>query len=77
MAYAISIFWPVRKNSSAGVIGRFGRLIHWTALVLAALIIGLGATGKAGDLGNVAILDSVAVAIGFLGRGLRYVLAAE
>lgn len=68
----MSFFWPTSPNPAIGPFGRFGRLVHWAAILL-ALFFGL----MFSDGGSYATGVTIGVAIAMIGRGLRYVLAAE
>ena len=74
--------WPRQLNlaNNAGV--RFGRVLHWVALVLsapwvilaAAVLVTPDATDRAGMVGLFLV---IALACASVGRGLRYIFASE
>lgn len=76
----MSFFWPNDTKEDPGVLGRAGRVLHWTAIGVACLF-GAGAwiafTSEGTDpgLGWVSIVLGALAALG--GRGLRYILAGE
>lgn len=74
----MSFLWPTTLNSDPGVLGRAGRVLHWTGLILAAPWVALGVGLAFQDNGwNNLGLALVGVPFALGGRGLRYILAGE
>jgi hypothetical protein len=72
----VGVFWPTRRNPDAGPLCRLGRLVHWAALVPAALVALIAATSVSSWF-DALIYFAIAIAIALLGRGLRYVMSGE
>lgn len=74
----MSFFWPTTLKSEPGVLGRAGRVLHWTGLLFGApwIAIALGVAVQDGDWGAL-FLALVGVPFALGGRGLRYILAGE
>lgn len=76
----MSFFWPTDPKAEPGVLGRAGRVLHWTALGIAGLF-AFGAWSAFNTDGTDPFLGWVCIALGALsalgGRGLRYILAGE
>jgi|GEM_PF-1510846 len=74
-----SFLWPSLKRRDVGAAGAFGRLLHWTGVILAGLCallaIELAVEGWATHLSRGLLIAALALAFGT--RGLRYVLARE
>lgn len=80
----MSLFWPKAIVSEPGPFGRAGRLIHWTALVVATLCVAAaladasqGTTDEGDGMISLIFFGGLGVVIYFAGRGMRYILAGE
>lgn len=78
-----AFLWPKHTKTETTVLVRLGRVVHWLALLPAALAVFLGcatslSAGNTPD-GNAYFLAGLAGALAFLlfGRALRYIFAGE
>lgn len=74
----MNFIWPTKLNPNPGALGRAGRVLHWTGLLLGApwVALAVGIAARDGDWGILGLaLVGVPFALG--GRGLRYILAGE
>ena len=78
-----AIFWPTTPNPNPTAITRLGRVLHWIAVVIAALfivlIIGIATNGDSimSNLTGYVICLFWAGVFAMGGRGLRYILSGE
>ena len=85
-------FWPTKFNPEPGVLTHLGRVLHWVAVMAAALVIVVtlpitwfylnhpvyeGSPGVYASLRHLALALPAAAVIVLLGRGLRYILSGE
>lgn len=80
-------FWPQEPREESSVVVRFGRVLHWVGVTIAAmLLLGLAIgivimifTGEGIEWPLIAsaFVLPLAAASALLGRGLRYILANE
>ena len=81
----MSVLWPETRNPDPTVITRLGRVLHWSATIVAGLwavacLYGAATTqgGDAGSLiGGLVVVVVFGGAIYFAGRGARYILSGE
>ena len=77
MTRLLTVLWPLQVDPRADGLARFGRLLHWSAVVIAG-VIGLLVFSPVFETfsdGEGYLL--IAAPIALLGRGLRYVFAGE
>ena len=72
----IGIFWPLASHPQPNAITRLGRLVHWMALALSALLALMAATAFQSWTDG-AVFFGVALAVALTGSGVRYVLSGE
>ena len=74
-----SFIWPSLRRRDVGTAGAFGRVIHWTGVIIAGLCallaVELAVQGWATHLSRTLLAVALALALGT--RALRYVLARE
>jgi hypothetical protein len=75
----LNLIWPHLKRAHVGAAGAFGRLIHWTGVILAGLCALLAVEflveGWAFHLSRSLLIAALVLSLGT--RALRYVLARE
>lgn len=82
----MGLFWPTKLKPEANVTVRVGRVVHWLCTLVSVLALLLLAYGiyytTATDTwdyeaGNVLIVLLIVIMSFAVGRGLRYIIAAE
>ena len=78
----MNLLWPVHRNSMPGAIARFGRILHWVSILVAALwtlgcMWGFGTGSQNVGVGDIVLVFAMAAVIYVAGRGARYVLSGE
>jgi cytochrome b561 len=79
----MSFFWPPVTIQEPSVVGRIGRVLHWSALAISGLSVAMGtgmlffSTDPGDRIGGFVVGIGVSVLSALVGRGLRYVLSAE
>jgi hypothetical protein len=75
----LNIIWPSLKRRDVSAAGAFGRVIHWTGVIVAGLCALLAiefmVEGWATHLSRTLLLTALALTFGT--RALRYMLARE
>jgi len=72
----MSLLWPSRTATNPSVIGRLGRLVHWIAAPLGALLFLAGIVSLFRSEPDY-FLIGVGLFIFAAGRAVRYLLASE
>ena len=75
----LNIIWPNLKRSRVGTAGAFGRIVHWTGVIVAGLCallaVEFAVEGWATQLCRSLLVAALALTFGT--RALRYMLARE
>lgn len=74
-----NLFWPTYVSSIPSGVCRFGRVLHWAATLIAALLVPLVIIGFffANDQSMGWIFLIISFAVFMIGRALRYIFSCE